>query len=223
MCPQRRVPRHDKARRNDRALLEAAREVVAVEGSRASVAAIAARAGVGIGTLYRRYRTKEELFQHLISVTLDLYLEAAQASAAIDDEWEAFTRYVTSVLAFGPGWTAPLAGTVSPTVETVEKSRRADEAVAALVDRAHAAGVLRADANVIDVELLIEQLAKSPLVDQLADRPELADAVRDARARMVTIALDGLRATGAPPLPGSEPTQVLFSARWERPEDRGPL
>ncbi|MFG6200144.1 TetR family transcriptional regulator [Nonomuraea sp. JJY05] len=52
---KRRGPRRAEAERNDRALLQAARQVLAADGEHASVAAIAAAAGVGIGSLYRRY------------------------------------------------------------------------------------------------------------------------------------------------------------------------
>jgi AcrR family transcriptional regulator len=67
----RRRARRAEAERNDQALLEAAREVLAEDGAHASVAAIAARAGLGIGSLYRRYRTKEELFQRLCTIALN--------------------------------------------------------------------------------------------------------------------------------------------------------
>ncbi|MEV0643825.1 TetR family transcriptional regulator [Phytomonospora sp. NPDC050363] len=219
--PARRAPRQAEAERNDRALLRAAKEVLAVDGAHASVAAIAARAKVGIGSLYRRYRTKEDLFRHLLSVTLDQYLEAAEAGLAIEDPWEGLAHYVHAVLDFGPGSLAPIAGTIALSPEIEEKNRKGDEAVAALVDRAHAAGVLRADASLIDVELLIEQLGKSPLLDQLGaqGRTELLGAAANARARLTAIALDGLRAQGNPPLPGEAPGYELFSARWERPED----
>nr|WP_041625237.1 TetR family transcriptional regulator [Stackebrandtia nassauensis] len=216
----RRAPRQAEAERNDRALVEAAKAVVAVDGAHASVAAIAARAGVGIGSLYRRYRTKEELFQHLLSVTLDQYLEAAEAGLAIEDPWEGFAHYVRTILEIGPGWMGPIAGTIGLTEEINEKNRRADELVAAVVERAHTAGVLRDDATLVDVELLIEQLGKSPLLDQLETkgRVELMDAARDARARITEIVLDGLRAKDNPRLPGRAPGYELFSARWERAE-----
>ncbi|MEO3884488.1 TetR family transcriptional regulator [Nonomuraea sp. B5E05] len=49
--------RKDRAERNDRALLQPARDVLAEDGAHTPVAAIAARAGVGAGSLYRRYQT----------------------------------------------------------------------------------------------------------------------------------------------------------------------
>ncbi|NUR91633.1 MAG: TetR/AcrR family transcriptional regulator, partial [Nonomuraea sp.] len=94
------------------------------------------------------------------------------------------------------------------------------ELLDALIERAHAAGVLRADATALDVSLLVEQLGKSPLVDQLGrqGRTDLDAAARNARARVIAIALDGLRA-GHPPLPGTPPTAELFSGRWEHDHD----
>lgn len=215
----RATPRRAVAEANDRALLQAAREVLAVDGAHASVAAIAARAGVGIGSLYRRYRTKDELFQHLCVVALDQWLKAAEDGLAYEDPWAGLAHYVTTAVAFGPGSLAPVAGTIEVTNEMAEKNRRADEAVEALVDRAHVAGALRPDATAIDLHLLIEQLGKSPLLEQLGKqgRTDLTEAALNARARITAIALDGLRATAPTPLPGRPPGYELFSERWARP------
>lgn len=212
----RKAPRQAEAERNDRALLEAARTVLAVEGAHASVAAIASRAGVGIGSLYRRYRTKEELFQRLCEIALDDYCTAAEQGLAHEDPWEGLAHYVRAAIAIGPGSLAPVAGTIAITKEMAEKNARSDEAVDALVDRAHAAGVLRRDVTTIDLHLLIEQLAKSPLLDQLnkQGRTDLNEAALNARERITAIALDGLRGTAAHPLPGSPPGYELLSERW---------
>lgn len=221
----RKSPRQAEAEANDRALLQAAREVLAVDGAHASVAAIAARAGVGIGSLYRRYRTKDELFQHLCEIALDGWLAAAEEGLAHDDPWDGLAYYVTSAIAFGPGSLAPIAGTIEVTTEMAEKNTRSDEAVRALVDRAHAAGVLRRDATEVDLHLLIEQLGKSPLLEQLGKqgRTDLTGAALNARARITAIALDGLRAPAPHPLPGSPPGYELFSERWTPPlTDRQP-
>jgi len=215
----RKAPRQAEAERNDRALLQAAREVLAIDGAHASVAAIAARANVGIGSLYRRYRTKEELFQRLCEIALDDYREAAETGLTHDDPWEGLAHYVTTSIALGPGSLAPIAGSITVTREMAAKNERADEAVTALVDRAHAAGALRPDVTAVDLELLIEQLAKSPLLDQLnhQGRTDLADAALNARARVTAIALDGLRAPAPNPLPGHPPGYELFTERWAGP------
>ncbi|MCC3763803.1 TetR/AcrR family transcriptional regulator [Glycomyces sp. TRM65418] len=213
---RRKAPRQAEAERNDRALLEAARAVLATDGAHASVAAIAKRAGVGIGSLYRRYPTKEALFQRLLDLALDQYLAAAEAALADPDPWNGLAGYVTTVIEFA-GSLSPLAGMLPLTEEIRAKDRRAGEAVAAVVARAHDAGVLRPDATRLDVELLIEQLGRSPLVEQLAKRGrgDLDAAAGSARARIIAIALDGLRAAGHPPLPGDPPGYELFAERWE--------
>lgn len=212
----RRTPRQAEAERNDRALLQAAREVIAIDGAHASVAAIAKRAGVGIGSLYRRYRTKEELFQRLSAIALDDYRRAAEEGLSHDDPWDGLAHYVTSSIARGPGSLAPIAGTITVTREMADKNQRADDALTALVDRARTAGALRSDVTPVDLELLIEQLAKSPLLDQLKKqgRTDLLEAALNARTRITSIALDGLRATAAHPLPGDPPGYELFSERW---------
>ncbi|PSL00751.1 TetR family transcriptional regulator [Murinocardiopsis flavida] len=217
--PARRAHRRVDAEANDRALLRAAHDVLAEDGAHASVAAIAARAGVGIGTLYRRYRTKSELFQHLCAVSLDQWLAAAEDGLAHDDPWEGLAHYVTTGVALGSGSLGPIAGMIEITEEMADKNTRSDAAAALLVERAHAAGVLRSDVTVIDLHLLLEQLGRSPLLEQLGrqGRPDLVEAARNSRARITAIALDGLRAPAPRPLPGAPPGYELFSERWEPP------
>jgi AcrR family transcriptional regulator len=215
---RRRAPRQAEAERNDRALLQAAREVLATDGAHASVAAIAARAGVGIGSLYRRYRTKEELFQRLAALSVDSWNEAAEQGLAAEDPWEGLAGFITACIEFGQGSLAPIAGTIEVTEEMWAKSDRSDKLLAALVTRAHEAGVLRPDVTPVDISLLIEQLGTSPLLDQLRKqgRDDLIDAAADARKRIIAIVLDGLRVIHGRPLPGHPPTDRLFSERWTR-------
>ena len=214
----RRTHRQAEAEANDRALLDAAREVIAVDGAHASVAAIAARAGVGIGTLYRRYRTKQELFQHLVETGLDRWLAAATAGLAHDDPWDGLAHYVLTGIDIGQAALGAIAGTIEITDQITEKNQRCDAAVDALIARAHAAGVLRPDVTRTDLHLLIEQLSKSPMIDQLRQqgRTDLVDMATHARARINAIALDGLR-TGSPrQLPGTPPDATLLSERWQQ-------
>jgi AcrR family transcriptional regulator len=215
----RRAPRHAEAERNDRALLEAAREAIAADGAHASVAAIAQRAGVGIGSLYRRYRTKEELFQRLAVLAVQQWNEAAERGLADDDPWAGLAGFVTECVEFGQGSLAPVAGTVEVTAETRAASGRGDELLAALVARAHDAGVLRPDATAVDISLLIEQLGRSPLLDQVRaqGRADLVDEAVRARRRIVAIALDGLRSGPDRTLLGEPPNLRLFTERWEAP------
>ncbi|MGW0484637.1 TetR/AcrR family transcriptional regulator [Nonomuraea sp. NPDC003214] len=208
--------RTDRAARNDRALLEAARAILAEDGAHASVAAIAARAGVGIGSLYRRYRTKEELFQRLAVLSLEHWNEAAEQGLADPDPWAGLAGFVAACVEFGQGTLAPIAGAVEVSDEMDAASRRGDDLLDALVRRAQDAGVLRPDVAAVDVALLIEQLGRSPLVDQLRKqgRDDLLPAAVRARARLVAIALDGLRPGAPGGLPGDPPGEELFTGRW---------
>jgi AcrR family transcriptional regulator len=216
----RLAPRHAEAERNDRALLQAAREVLAADGAHASVAAIAKRAGVGIGSLYRRYRSKEELIQRLAVLAVEQWNEAAERGLAADDPWAGFAGFVTECVESGQGSLAPVAGTVEVTPEMWAASNRGDDLLAALVARAHEAGVLRPDATAVDVSLLIEQLGRSPLLDQVRaqGRANLVDEAVRARRRIIAIALDGLRAVADRALPGDPPSLRLFTERWEAQE-----
>jgi AcrR family transcriptional regulator len=208
--------RQAETERNDLALLRAAREVLAEDGVHASVATIAARAGVGIGSLYRRYRTKQELFQRLCAIALHDYLTAADEALTFDDPWDGLTHYILKAISFGPGSLAAIAGNIEVTPEMAALNAQGDDAVEALVARAHRAGVLRPDVSAVDIALLIEQLGRSPMLEQLnrQGRADLIEAATNARSRIIAIALDGLRTPAAQPLPGTAPDYQLFSERW---------
>jgi AcrR family transcriptional regulator len=210
------APRRPQAERNDRALLRAAREVLAEDGAHASVAAIAARAGVGIGSLYRRYRTKDELFQQLSLLSLEHWNQAAEDALAVDDPWRGLAGFVTACAEFGQGTLGPIAGAIEVTDDMAAASARGDDLLAALVARARDAGVLRSGVTSVDVSLLIEQLGKSPLLEQLRrqGRDDLLPAAEAARRRMVAIAVEGLRTGRAAAVPGDPPSLALFTERW---------
>jgi AcrR family transcriptional regulator len=222
VADRRREARRAEVERNDRALLEAARRVVAEDGADASVASIASRAGVGVGTLYRRYRTKEELFQRLCVLALDEYAAAAEQGLALDDPWEGLAHFVAAAALAGTGSLGQVAGTIEVTEEMAAASDRGDAAAEEVIRRAQGAGVLRDDVDPVDVALLIEQLGRSPLVEQLTrhGRDELLDAAVHARRRLIAIAVDGLRAPARSGLPEPAPGWELFTERWARTEDR---
>jgi AcrR family transcriptional regulator len=216
MESRRKAARRAEVERNDQALLDAARAVVAEDGAHATVAAIAARAGIGVGTLYRRYPAKEKLFQHLCTLALGDYLRAAEEGLAREDPWDGLAHYVTHAVLAGTGALGALAGTFEITAEMREFGDRGDRVAATLIRRAHEADVLRSDVNEVDIAVLIEQLGRSPLVEQLTrqGREGLLDAAQHARARIIAFCLDGLRAPARTPLPGPQPSWELFTKRW---------
>lgn len=86
-------PMRADAQRNRQRILEAAEEVFAKDGLAVPVDAVAERAGVGVGTLYRHFPTKEALFEAIVVTKLDQLVEAAKAERG-DDAAESFFRFI---------------------------------------------------------------------------------------------------------------------------------
>lgn len=183
------------ARANRERILAAARECFADEGVDAPVEAIAQRAGVGMGTLYRRFPTKDALVEAVIDEALDAFVAAAEAGLAADDPWTGFTGFVERVLelhAENRALREVLPGTGhGPARERMR--RRVRPLTRELVLRAQADGSLRADFAPEDM----------PLVFMTGGRVlEAARGVApDLWRRYLGILFDGLRAEGATPLP----------------------
>ena len=209
----RRRGRQAEAERNDRAVLEAAREVFATRGADAPISAVAERAGVGMGSLYRRYGSKTELLQHLCVLAMEQTIEAAEAALAAEDAWNGLADYIRTCVAFGSGALAPLAGTIQTTPRMWEISRRGRKLLEELVARAHRDGALRPDVTTLDVAWLIELFGRYGLTRPGAEEDNV-------RQRLLTIALDGLRARQTGVLPGTPPSQRHYEARWKKPASR---
>jgi AcrR family transcriptional regulator len=107
-------------------ILDAAREVF-VADPKAPISAVAERAGVGIGALYRRYGSKEDLLRRLSADGLRVYTAAVEDALADDgDPWAAFARFMRRVVdADTHSLTLRLAGTFTPTEELYRDSERA--------------------------------------------------------------------------------------------------
>ena len=106
------------------------------------------------------------------------------------------------------GLTVRLAGTFEPTAERIALAEQMRALGTELFKRARASGQLRPDVTWLDVEYLMELLA----------RVQLGDASRTAelRQRHLAVILDGLRSPGPTPLPGNPPTWPEQTERWVR-------
>lgn len=202
--------RQAEAERNDRLVLEAAREIFATYGASAPIAAVADRAGVGVGSLYRRYGSKTELLRHLCVLAMEQAIDAAENALADNDVWTGLAGYVRACVAFGSGAFAPLAGTFDTTPQMRATSRRIRALAEEMVARAHRDGVLRPDVTALDIAWLVELFSRRGPARRTAEDD-------DIRRRLLAIALDGLRARDAPPLPGPPPTTEHYVARWTAP------
>jgi len=213
------VPRRLRAdaERNRAALLDAAREVFAEQGLEAPLEEIALRAGVGIGTLYRRFPTRTHLVAAALCDKVAQYVEAAEQALAIPDPGAAFVTYVERIcgLQADDRGLSDLLSMALPADEHIEQLRRlANERVAELVGRAKAAGQLRMDFAVEDLLLLLISHASVVHVTH-RDAPE-------AGLRFVALMLDAFgRTAESPSLPAPPPAAQMRKAMARLAAERG--
>ncbi len=103
-------------------------------------------------------------------------------------------------------WGGPVAGTFQPTAEQLAMAEEMQALGTELFERARATGQLRDDITYLDVEFLLEFLARVRLGD--------ADRTAELRQRHLSVIIDGLRSTQPTPLPGEPPTWQEQTARW---------
>lgn len=201
--------RFAEAERNDTAILDAAREVF-VGDPTAPIAAVAKRAGVGIGALYHRYSSKEDLLGTLCANGQDIYLdEVERALASTAAPWDAYVEFLRRIVdADTHSLTVRLAGTFTPNAEHIRKAMLMTERGEQLFARA--AGEIRAGITMLDVAFLLELISKSQLGDP--------DRTAQLRRRQLEVIIDGLRRRpDTRPLPGTAPTWQEQESRWTKP------
>jgi AcrR family transcriptional regulator len=172
------------ARRNYQKVLAAAREAFAEGGESTSLEEIARRAGVGIGTLYRHFPTRQALLEALY---VDEVEEVCRSAAQLDDEdaWEAlntwFERFI-SYLATKRALAHELLNYMDADAPIFQVCRSSLFAAGQpLLERAQQAGVVRPDVTFAEVMQMVMGITKIPT----ADRAQIEHILR--------IALDGLR------------------------------
>ena len=182
-------PLRADARRNRARLLEVADQVFTERGVGASTEEVARAAGVGIGTVFRHYPTKEALLAAVLAARLERLAAGAEALAADADPGAALDQLVRLVVGHARAKNAyadALGGDISGV--KVEIRRRLRDAVAALLARAQAAGAVRAELRPEDLMALL--VGASRAVENTTDAA--------ARERVLGVVLAGLRpdATG---------------------------
>jgi AcrR family transcriptional regulator len=189
--PLRRDARQNRAR-----ILVAARTAFAELGIDASVEEIAVRAGVGIGTVYRRFPTKDELIGAVFEEHLEQIASAAEGALERDDAWAAFLDYLSYVveLQATDRGISEILGAHPHTETLVARARtRLRPLVQELIAGARASGQLRPDVVYEDVSVLLWTTGR------------VVDATRDVEPafwqRYLALVVDGLRTGSATPLP----------------------
>src|SRR3954468_527678 len=157
-------PLRADARRNRERILVAARGACAQHGANVQIDDVAREAGVGVGTVYRHFPTKDALIEALVAEKFRLTIDNIRAAQKIEDPWEAFStglRRNAEVMAADAGLRDALIR-LGPAARHSDADRAELFAVAgALIDRAQAAGVLRDDVTVDDVGALMAGLCTS--------------------------------------------------------------
>jgi AcrR family transcriptional regulator len=181
-----RKPRADAVRNRER-VLEAAKAVFSAGGPEASLEAVAKRAGVGIGTLYRHFPTRQDLFEAVYRREVEQLSEFAEHLRSAKDPVDALRRWLRSNVEFvatKKGMSAALALTFQSSSDLAAFSMdRLTKAIGSLLDRAVAAGQMRADVSPEDLLRALIGMC------YMHDQPGWQSSV----LRMLDVFVDGLR------------------------------
>jgi AcrR family transcriptional regulator len=187
MTTQEKPLRKD-AERNRQRIMAAARELFAQRGLEVTMDDIADHAGVGVGTVYRRFPDRELLIDALFEETLGQMLDLAEESRQIEDPWEGFVHFLECALEMqtsNRGLKGLLFSTAHGRERVAEARERIDPVASQLLKRAQKAGAVRKDITDTDMPLLSLSLGTTAdFAGHIA--PEIW-------RRYLAILLDGLR------------------------------
>jgi AcrR family transcriptional regulator len=181
---EQRELRRDAAANRDR-VLTAAAAAVRREGAGVPLATIAADAGLGVGTLYRRYPSREALLAALTLRSFRLVLDAAQNAAnSTGPGIDALRGFIDQTIEHGPELVLPMHGGPVPLDEdTVALRSEVHDTLEKVLRRGRRDGSIRADVTAFDI-IVFGALLAQPL-------PHVPDW-RSAARRQARIYFDGL-------------------------------
>ncbi|MDF2120420.1 TetR/AcrR family transcriptional regulator [Roseiarcaceae bacterium H3SJ34-1] len=190
-----RKPRADSLRNRER-LLVTARDVFSAGGPDASLEGVARAAGVGIGTLYRHFPTREALFQAVYRREVDQLVDLAVTLAAEGSPLEALRRWLHAfigMVATKKGMLAALAPAAGSSNELYADSTvRLTRSINDLMAKAVAAGQIRGDITPEDMMRAVIGMCYAP------EQP----GWQHAAVRLVDVFVDGLRSRHESPASG---------------------
>lgn len=186
--PAARQPRRDALRNRER-VLDAATELVRRDGEKVPIAQIAEHAGVGVGTVYRHFPTREDLLGGLVYRSFGLAVDNARAAAAHPGSaLEGVRAFFFATLRDRERFVLPLhGGPAIFTPATRERQGQVRTVLRGLIERGQGAGELRADLSPEDV-IVAASLLSRPL-------PGTGDWERLAR-RQIDLMISGLAPAG---------------------------
>ncbi|MGI9006243.1 MAG: TetR/AcrR family transcriptional regulator [Streptosporangiaceae bacterium] len=218
--PARERPLRRDAERNRQAILRAAADVIGEHGLEASLDDVARRAGVGIGTVYRRFPCKEALTEALFADRLDALVVVAEQSLADPDPGAGLYRFLegaAELLVADRGLRQILMFAPFGHDQACQAREKLQPVVAKLIVAAQAAGLVRADLQPTDIP---------PIMQMLAAAADYARPVRpDGWRRYLRLLLDALAPSrGEPtvlPEPALTPDELQAAMRARRSSCRG--
>lgn len=187
-CDATDRPLRKDAELNRQKILGAAAEVFATRGLTVTLDDIADHAGVGVGTVYRRFPSKEVLINALFEEKIEGLVARAEAAAADPDAWTAlvgFLRNAVAGQAQDRGLRQVLHGTEHGEQRLTQARARMAEPLGRMVDAAKASGHLRRDFEVADLPVIMM------MISSLALHPRTADPA--VWGRYLGFVVDGLR------------------------------
>jgi AcrR family transcriptional regulator len=189
--PARDAPpaRRADARRNRDRLITAALDQFAEHGSDATVVGIAKAAGVGVGTLYRHFPTRDQLVIAAYGAELDRVCNAAPTLLAAHDPADALRRWMDRFMAYLTskfGIADAVRAAVAAGAPDPHSRERLHAAMTLLFDAADDAGAIRSDVDADDVWMTLVGIAMA------AGGPELAAQ----RRRMIDLVFEGFAVRG---------------------------
>ncbi|HXW79562.1 MAG TPA: TetR/AcrR family transcriptional regulator [Acidimicrobiales bacterium] len=194
-CPLGSIlrPLRADARRNRAKVLEAAAEVFATEGLAVPIDEVARRAGVGVGTVYRHFPTKEALIEAIVLDRVEALVERAEELSRSDDPGEAMFTFISELVQLAVSkkdMTDELARTGVESEQLVASVKeRLERAFDVLLQRAQDAGVVRHDINRTDATALVMGCCMAAS----------QQGCRDAAPRLIAVLCDGFRAPAPSP------------------------
>ena len=209
------------AERNRQRILAAAAEVFTERGLDATLDEVARAAGVGVGTVYRRFPDKEALVSELFRDRIDALVTVAEEACAAPDPWQslvAYLEFAAAALAGDLGLRQLMMFGTYDRDQVCYARDRMGPVLTRLVERAQASGDLRPDFAATDVKMIGFMLAS---VAEYA-----ASVSPDLWRRYLAMLIDGLRPSrdGVSALPVAAPTAVdladLMTAHGQRPAPR---
>lgn len=188
-------PLRADARRNHERILESARVVFAQAGPDAQIDDVARHAGVGVGTVYRHFPTKEDLIAALAGERFERLAEKAVESLEAEDAWEGFCDFIrfSAQLQADDRGLCEVMGSRPEVMNEAALAVGLAELADKLVKRAQRSGELRKDLEWEDVPMIACGLGRIT--------PAEMGPATGRWPRLVEIILDGLRAPGSSKLP----------------------